>query len=50
MEVYTDAYYVVVVTDRESTLVYCMFVGENSVTWISKKQNAVGRSSVEVEF
>ena len=29
---------------------YCMFLGGNSVTWKSKKQNVVARSSVELEF
>ena len=29
---------------------YCMFLGGNLVTWKSKKQNVVARSSVELEF
>ena len=36
--------------DRRSTSGYCSFVSGNLVTWGSKKQNVVARSSVEVEF
>ena len=50
MEVYTDADYVGSVTDRRSTSGYCMFLGENLVTWRSKKQNVVARSSAEAKF
>jgi len=38
------------VTDRRSTSGYCTFVGGNLVTWRSKKQNVVARSSAEAEF
>ncbi|KAL5840804.1 hypothetical protein ACOSQ4_013412 [Xanthoceras sorbifolium] len=38
------------VTDRRSTSGYCTFVGSNLVTWRSKKQNVVARSSAEAEF
>jgi len=38
------------VKDRRSTLGYCTFVGCNLVTWRSKKQNVVVRSSAEAEF
>ena len=34
----------------ESTSGYCMFVGGNLITWRSKKQSMVARSSVEAEF
>ena len=37
-------------TDRRSTSGYCTFVGGNLVTWRSKKQNVVARSSAEAEF
>nr|CAN67601.1 hypothetical protein VITISV_032935 [Vitis vinifera] len=33
-----------------STTGYCTFVWGNLVTWRSKKQNIVARSSVEIEF
>ncbi|RVW80769.1 Retrovirus-related Pol polyprotein from transposon RE1 [Vitis vinifera] len=36
--------------DRKSTSSYCTFVGGNLVTWKSKKQIVVSRSSVEAEY
>jgi hypothetical protein len=36
--------------DRKSTTGFCTFVGGNLVTWKSKKQNVVARSSVEAEY
>ena len=36
--------------DRRSTIGYYTFVGGNLVTWRSKKQNVVARSSAESEF
>ena len=36
--------------DRRSTSRYCSFVSGNLVTWRSKKQNVVARSSAEAEF
>ena len=36
--------------DRRSTIGYCTFIGGNLVTWRSKKQNLVVRSSAESEF
>ncbi|RDX62033.1 putative mitochondrial protein, partial [Mucuna pruriens] len=50
MEIYTDADYAGLVVDIRSTSRYCMFLGGNLVTWRSKKQNVVARSSVEAEF
>lgn len=50
VEVYTDADWVGLLTDRRSTLGYCSFVGDNLVTWRSKKQPVVARSSVGAEF
>ncbi|RVW92097.1 Retrovirus-related Pol polyprotein from transposon RE1 [Vitis vinifera] len=49
IEVYTDADWGAV-DDRRSTSGYFTFVGGNLVTWKSKKQNVVARSSAEAEF
>ncbi|KAH9650552.1 protein kinase domain-containing protein [Citrus sinensis] len=50
VEVYTDADWAGSVTDRRSTSGYCSFIGGNLVTWRSKKQNVVARSSAGAEF
>lgn len=50
LEVYTDSDYVGSVSDRRSTSGYCAFLGGNLVTWKSKKQPVVARSSAEAEF
>ncbi|XP_050374671.1 uncharacterized mitochondrial protein AtMg00810-like [Argentina anserina] len=36
--------------DRKSTTGFCTFVGGNLVTWKSKKQSVVARSSAEAEY
>lgn len=50
LEAYTDADYAGSLVDRRSTTGYCTFLGGNLVTWRSKKQNVVARSSAESEF
>ena len=50
IEAYTDADWAGDVGDRRSTSGYFTFVGGNLVTWRSKKQNVVARSSAEAEF
>ena len=50
LECYTDADYAGSPIDRRSTSGYCTFLGGNVVTWRSKKQNVVARSSAEAEF
>ena len=50
LEAYTDADYGGSLVDRRSTTGYCTFLGGNLVTWRSKKQNVVARSSAESEF
>ncbi|CAH9126355.1 unnamed protein product [Cuscuta epithymum] len=50
VEAFTDADYAGSVSDRRSTSGYCTYVWGNLVTWRSKKQNVVARSSAEAEF
>src|SRR3954463_4906897 len=50
VEVYTDADWAGLRDDRKSTSGYCSFVEGNLVTWQSKKQNVVARSSAEAEY
>ncbi|RVX04712.1 Retrovirus-related Pol polyprotein from transposon RE2 [Vitis vinifera] len=50
IEIFSDADWAGSVTDRRSTSGYCSFVWGNLVTWRSKKQSVVARSSAEAEF
>ena len=50
LEAYTDADYARSIVDRKSTSGYCTFLGGNLVTWRSKKQNVVARSSAKAEY
>ena len=50
IEACTDASWVGSIVDRRSTFGYCSFVGGNLVTWRSKKQNVVARSSAKAKF
>ncbi|KAM0999679.1 hypothetical protein ACFX2A_006520 [Malus domestica] len=47
---YTDADWAGNAIDRKSTTGYCTFVGGNLVTWKSKKQQVIARSSAEAEY
>ncbi|XP_022863020.1 uncharacterized protein LOC111383174 [Olea europaea var. sylvestris] len=47
---YTDADWASSTIERRSTTRYCTFVEGNLVTWRSKKQNVVARSSAKVEY
>uniref|UniRef100_A0A2N9FMB1 Protein kinase domain-containing protein n=1 Tax=Fagus sylvatica TaxID=28930 RepID=A0A2N9FMB1_FAGSY len=50
VEEYIDADWVGSITDWKFTSGYFTFVGGNLVTWRSKKQNVVARSSAEAEY
>ncbi|RVW98483.1 Retrovirus-related Pol polyprotein from transposon RE1 [Vitis vinifera] len=50
VEVFTDADWAGSLTDWRSTTGYCSYVWGNLVTWRSKKQSVVARSSAEAEF
>ena len=50
LAIYTDADLVGSPLDRRSTTGYCTFLRGNLVSWRSKKQNVVARSSAEAKF
>jgi hypothetical protein len=50
VEGYCDADWASCPDDRRSTSGYCVFVEGNLVSWQSKKQSAVSRSTVEAEY
>ena len=50
LECFTDIDWAGFKEDRRSTLGYCVFVGGNLVSWKSKKQSVVSRSSAKSEY
>ncbi|KAL3633341.1 hypothetical protein CASFOL_022868 [Castilleja foliolosa] len=47
---FSDSDWATDVDDRRSVSGYCVFVGDNIVSWSSKKQGCVSRSSTEAEY
>ena len=50
VEAYTDADQDGSPSDRKSTTGYCTFLGGNLITWRSKKQTVVAKSSAKAEY
>ena len=47
---YSDADWAENANDRKSTSGGCFYMGNNLVSWMSKKQNSISLSTVEAEY
>ncbi|XP_065638159.1 secreted RxLR effector protein 161-like [Quercus suber] len=47
---YSDANWADNADDRKSTSGVCFYVGNNLVSWMSKKQNSISLSTIEAEY
>jgi hypothetical protein len=50
LHAYCDADWAGCLDDRRSTSRFCIFLGTTLVSWISKNQQTVSRSSTEAEY